>query len=428
MPMARSRSRESDPPAGNREEELTAEVTRLRRKIEFLERNLKEQVRSQRDSREVFYSDLSRVMAIIDDLMDGIVFTDPAGTVILVNPSAGRILGTPTFVALGKDLASLPANHEILSVLLGHRTEELDADGLSAEVCVTGGRTGEGHFIVRTSAVYDVQGRLCGNLSLIRDISLRKKTEHLKNQFLSIVAHELRTPLTAIKAFATILSRGIRGEPPEAHRPILDNIVSQTGRLEHEIDKIINLGRLEQSDFAPDLRIAYASDIVRRIVTPFEAQAKEKRIDLSVHDEAGDARVEVDVRDVKRAIAALLENALKFTPDGGTVEVCVRVKDDKVLYEVKDTGIGIAASDQSIIFDKFIQLENPLTRQFGGSGLGLSFAAAIIDAQRSTIEVDSEPGKGSCFRFRIPLVVDEVGVDAPIVGHGKKDARTETQK
>ena len=426
--MARSQSSESHSPAGTREESLQAEVARLTRKVEFLERNLKEQVRSQRESREVFYSDLSRVMAIIDDLVDGIVFTDPAGKVILINPSAGRVLGTPNFVALGKDLPTVPANQQILSVLLAQREGDLEVGDVSEEICVRGGKAGEGHFIVNTSAVFDVQGRLCGNLSLIRDISLRKKTEHLKNQFLSIVAHELRTPLTAIKAFATILSRGIRGEPPEAHRPILNDIVSQTGRLEHEIDKIINLGRLEQSDFAPDLRVAYASDIVGRIVAPFEAQAKEKEIDLTVKNDAGDAKIEIDVRDIKRAIAALLENALKFTPDGGSVEVCVRVKDGHVLYEIKDTGIGIAPSDQSIIFDKFIQLENPLTRQFGGSGLGLSFAAAIIDAQRSTIEVDSEPGKGSCFRFRIPIVGYEDGLDAPTLGTGAKDAKTETPK
>jgi signal transduction histidine kinase len=239
-------------------------------------------------------------------------------------------------------------------------------------------------------------------LSVIRDVSPRKKTERLKNQFLSIVAHELRTPVTAIKSFATVLFRGTLGVPPKEHLPILSDMLSQSDRLGHEIDKVICLGRLDAEDFAPDLQVIRASRLLKQVVPPFEAEAKEKNLELIVTDQAGDAEVNADAVDIRRAIRALIENAVKFTPEGGEVEVRLDVADGEVVFEVRDTGIGIPANRQTTIFEKFIQLENPLTRQYGGSGLGLSFAAAIIEAHGSKISVESAPEEGSTFRFRLP--------------------------
>jgi signal transduction histidine kinase len=102
-----------------------------------------------------------------------------------------------------------------------------------------------------------------------------------------------------------------------------------------------------------------------------------------------------------------VENAIKFTPKGGTVDVLVVLREESVVFEVKDTGIGIAPQDQVVIFEKFIQLENPLTRKYGGSGLGLSFASEILRAHGCRIEVESELGKGAAFRFRLPLMPEE---------------------
>ena len=108
------------------------------------------------------------------------------------------------------------------------------------------------------------------------------------------------------------------------------------------------------------------------------------------------------MRDIRRAIRALLENALKFTPEGGSIALRAAPDGEGVLFEVKDTGIGIAPEHHQVIFEKFTQIENPLTRKYGGSGLGLGFAAEIVEAHRSKIEVESELGKGATFRFRLP--------------------------
>lgn len=375
----------------------------LDRKVRVTQRNLKEQIHSQQKSREIFYTDLSRVMAILDNMADGIVFTDTLGKIILMNPSAAKVLESPTFVALGKHLTTIPGNTEILSLLLAQRALPLGEDGAHVEISTLSKELGEeAHYDILTNAVTDFQGKDCGVLSVIRDVSPRKKTERLKNQFLSIVAHELRTPVTAIKAFATILHRGMRGTPPPEHLPILADMLSQSDRLGHEIDKVICLGRLDAADFAPDVQVIPAAKLLKQVMPPFAAEAKEKNLTLCVTDEADDAMVNADLVDIRRAIRALIENAVKFTPEGGTIEVrLVKGKDD-VIFEVRDTGIGIPGNRHGMIFEKFIQLENPLTRQYGGSGLGLSFAAAIIESHGSMISVESSPGEGSTFSFRLP--------------------------
>ena len=352
-------------------------------------------------SREVFYTDLSRVMAIFDNLVDGIVFTDTEGKVILVNPAAGRMLETPSFTALGQPLAALSGDSRLLDALNEQRAW-IGEEALETEVQTSRRGTGDAWFTVYTSEVLDYQGKVSGVLSLIRDVTPQKKTEKLKNQFLSIVAHELRTPLTAIKSFATILDRGVGGPLPEAHRAPVRHILTQTDRLAHEIDKIISLGRLEAEDFAPDLELVSVGEILKTLVKPFEVEAEKRGLRLVVADETHDHFVYADVRDIRRAIRALLENALKFTPEGGSIALRAAPDGEGVLFEVKDTGIGIAPERHQVIFEKFTQLENPLTRKYGGSGLGLSFAAEIVEAHRSKIEVESELGKGATFRFRLP--------------------------
>ena len=269
---------------GRRNREFKNRATLLERKVSATQRNLREQILLHQRSREVFYTDLSRVMAIFDNLVDGIVFTDTEGKVILVNPAAGRMLETPSFTALGQPLAALSGDSRLLDALNEQRAW-IGEEALETEVQTSRRGTGDAWFTVYTSEVLDYQGKVSGVLSLIRDVTPQKKTEKLKNQFLSIVAHELRTPLTAIKSFATILDRGVGGPLPEAHRAPVRHILTQTDRLAHEIDKIISLGRLEAEDFAPDLELVSVGEILKTLVKPFEVEAEKRGLRLVVADE-----------------------------------------------------------------------------------------------------------------------------------------------
>jgi len=250
-------------------------------------------------------------------------------------------------------------------------------------------------------------------LTLQREKRKRKEQAHertelarvddLRRRFLSAVAHELRPPLTVIKTFATVLTRNVHGPLNTDQSQVVDHIQIEADRLSHEIDKLLSLARLESSDFAPDRALVTVADIVRLIRKRLLARTGEDRVSLVFDLNPPDAALVCDARDISQALLALAENALKFSGDGGRVDVKSRVDGDRVTFTVADTGVGIRQEDLERIFDMFVQIEHPLTRRYGGSGIGLTYAARIVEAHGSKIQVSSEPGEGSTFSFALPI-------------------------
>ena len=253
-----------------------------------------------------------------------------------------------------------------------------------------------------TTAVTDYKESFAGILTVTKDVTAEFKSEQMKNQYLSIVSHELRTPLTGIKTFATLMARGALGELEETQQRVVESIREQALRLEHEIDKIICLGRIESGDFAMDLEVFTIVDLLDLVTVPFEQAAKDRGIDFKFRLPDLCPLVRADREDLRRAIQALIENAIKFTPAGGSVEIFVEDSDDYVEVHVRDNGLGIDQRYQRRIFEKFFQVEDPLTRHHGGAGLGLSVASGVAVAHGGSISVTSELGKGADFMISLP--------------------------
>jgi PAS domain S-box-containing protein len=383
---------------------LETERRLLVRRVNQVKRNLRDQIKNLERSREAYYLDLSRVMTIIDNIVDGIVFTDLDGKVILINPSAGEQLGLQSFAALGKAFGEIDGHRDLLRVLDGNHAKALEGDPFQSTVEFW---TPEGEkrvYAVYTTPVRNFDDVPTGILSILQDVTLQRKTEELKNQFLSIVAHELRTPLTGIKSFSSVLLKQVFGGLNDKQSELIENIVLQSDRLGHEIDKIINLGRLESEDFRPEVESISLSSLFRNIAAPFKLDLQSKSIDLGIAIEEPETEVRADRRDIRRAAQALLENAIKFTPPGGSVELSTRRLGDRIEIAVTDTGIGIDTRHHKVIFEKFMQLENPLTRRYGGSGLGLPFAAQIVKAHGAEIRLESALDQGSRFSFGLEVV------------------------
>lgn len=229
----------------------------------------------------------------------------------------------------------------------------------------------------------------------------RDRVDEIKRRFLSGIAHELRTPLTVIRSLTSVLGRGVHGPLSTEQAEILGHVEVETEALAHEIDKLLSLARLENADFAPDLEPVTVGDLLRPVERTLRARAEERRIDFRI--EAQDAAIAVlaDAQDVPRALRALGENALKFTPEGGSVAVRATTCEDGVLFEVEDSGIGIDPADHQRVFELFVQLESPLTRRYGGCGVGLAYAARIVEAHGARIALRSSVGTGSTFSFRL---------------------------
>lgn len=377
----------------------------LQSRYESLRLRCAQQAERFQETQETFFLDLSRVMTIISNIMDGIVFVDRDGHVTLLNPVAEDLLGIKAFVAVGKPLAGLAGRVELLSALT------IDHARMASQREVT--QTVEVHHTEQdllyikciTSRVFDYRGQPAGSLTVLKDVTAEFKTDQLKNQYLSIVAHELRTPLTGIKTFSTMMVKGSLGPLTERQHRVADSIREQSVRLEHQIDKLINLGHLESDGYGQDREEFTLGDFCTGLLLPFEQPARDRQIELVYQCTAdGSERLFADRADLRRACQALIENAVKFTPDGGRVEVDVFPgKDGAPRFRVKDSGIGVDPRYHRRIFEKFFQVEDPLTRHHGGAGLGLFVAKGIVEAHGSRIEVSSKLGSGAEFSFGLPV-------------------------
>ena len=263
-----------------------------------------------------------------------------------------------------------------------------------------------------TSRVLDWRGQPAGVLTVLRDVTAEHKTDQLRNQYLSIVAHELRTPLTGIKTFATMMAKGSLGELNDRQQRVCDSIREQSVRLEHQIDKLINLGNLESSEYGQDREAFPVAEFAAGLLAPFEQPARDRRIALTFDVEGDDLLLQADRSDLRRACQALVENAVKFARDGGRVAVAIERSGDGLRFRVTDDGIGVDPRYHRRIFEKFFQVEDPLTRHHGGAGLGLFVAKGIVEAHGSRIEVSSQLGQGADFSFALPVHRQGVPVHA----------------
>ena len=382
---------------------LHEEVRRLRFQSEELRRRCAQQAERFQENQETFFLDLSRMMTIITNIMDGIVFVDRGGNVTLMNPVAEDLLGAKSFVAIGKPLATLQGRRDLLQTLAADHARMATQKEVVQTVEVHHSEQDLLYIKCMTSRVLDYRGQPAGVLTVLRDVTAEFKTDQLKNQYLSIVAHELRTPLTGIKTFATMLTKGTLGALTERQSRVCDSIREQSVRLEHQIDKLINLGNLESADYGQDREVIPVVEFAAGMLAPFEQPARDRRIQLSFHMDPTEDCLFADRSDLRRACQALVENAVKFARDGGTVEVAIERLGDELRFRVKDDGIGVDPRYHRRIFEKFFQVEDPLTRHHGGAGLGLFVARGIVEAHGSRIEVSSQLGQGADFSFALPV-------------------------
>jgi two-component system phosphate regulon sensor histidine kinase PhoR len=377
----------------------------LQSRYESLRQRCVQQAERFQETQETFFLDLSRVMTIISNIMDGIVFVDRDGNVTLLNPVAEDLLGVKAFAAVGKPLASLSGRAELLTALCTDHGRMAQQREVTQTVEVHHTEQDLLYIKCITSRVFDYRGQPAGSLSLLKDVTAEFKSDQLKNQYLSIVAHELRTPLTGIKTFSTMMVKGSLGPLTERQRRVVESIREQSVRLEHQIDKLINLGHLEGDEYGQDRETFSVGDFTNGLLLPFEQPARDRQIELqfACTVDAAD-QLYADRADLRRACMALIENAVKFTPDGGRVEVSVDADaGGQPRFRVKDTGIGIDPRYHRRIFEKFFQVEDPLTRHHGGAGLGLFVAKGIVEAHGSRIEVSSRLGSGAEFSFALPV-------------------------
>jgi signal transduction histidine kinase len=232
--------------------------------------------------------------------------------------------------------------------------------------------------------------------------------DRMKSDFLNSISHELRTPLAPILGYSDILLSGSMGLlPPNCVRAV-QAISTSAKRLLSLVESLLLFVRLDEGEMALNREPVDLPPLVALVMEPFQVKAVERKLSLANEVAGGVPAVMADRQELIMALTHLVDNATKFTLAGGRVTVRARpvaAEDGSMLVEiaVQDTGIGILAELHAKIFERFYQVDSSTTRQFGGVGIGLAAVKQIVEAHGSRVLVESEPGKGSTFRFHLPV-------------------------
>jgi PAS domain S-box-containing protein len=333
-----------------------------------------------------------RSVAILANIADGIVAVDREGKVVLWNAAAEQITGVRQDDALGRTVP------QVLQ-----RTFEIDAEQAAGPRLVSIPRGGDEVWLSLSEAVMrDPLGAVAGRIFAFRDISADRMVEEVKSDFVAAVSHELRTPLTSIYGFAETLLRQdiLFGE--EERRTFLGYIASESERLTEIVDQLLNVARLDAGDLHVQPELIDVGSVVSEVVGTVEdaCVVNGRRFEVDLPEEP--LAAEADRDKVRQVFSILVENALKYSPQGGTVTVGVRRKEDTVEVRVADQGIGISPTEQERIFRKFYRAESTTRDGAAGTGLGLFIAKELVTAMGGRIWVDSAEGEGSSFAFELP--------------------------
>ena len=240
-----------------------------------------------------------------------------------------------------------------------------------------------------------------GRVVVLRDVSNDQRLERLRADFVATAAHELRTPLAAVYGAVRTLRRDDRELPPEVTEQFLAMIESEAERLRLVMDQLLVSAQLDREDIRVTRQVVDAASLCRSVVESV-AVHKPAGIDLAVSVD-GAVRVAADPDRLRQVIANLVDNAVKYSPGGGRVEVRVLARSGSGVIEVQDHGLGIPAHEQRRIFEKFYRLDHSMTRGVGGSGLGLYISRELVELMGGVLSVTSRHGEGSTFTVRLPL-------------------------
>ncbi|EFO53404.1 sensor protein YycG [Streptococcus infantis SK1302] len=344
-----------------------------------------------------------RLHSILSYMTDGVLATNRRGQIIMINDMAKRQLGVERDDAL---------NQNILELLKIEEEYELrDLITQSPELMIYSQNV-NGEYIslrVRFALIRRESGFISGIVAVLHDTTEQEKEERERRLFVSNVSHELRTPLTSVKSYLEALDEGALTEPvaPDFIKVSLD----ETNRMMRMVTDLLHLSRIDNETSHLDVELINFTAFITFILNRFDkmrSQDDEKKYELVRDYPINSVWIEIDTDKMTQVIDNILNNAIKYSPDGGKITVSMKTTDDQMILSISDQGLGIPKQDLPKIFDRFYRVDRARSRAQGGTGLGLAIAKEIIKQHKGFIWAKSEYGKGSTFTIVLPYDKDAV--------------------
>ena len=344
-----------------------------------------------------------RLHSILSYMTDGVLATNRRGKITMINDMAKKQLGVQKEEVINKsilELLKIEDEYELRDLIT--QIPELMIDSQDAN----------GEYLslrVRFALVRRESGFISGLVAVLHDTTEQEKEERERRLFVSNVSHELRTPLTSVKSYLEALDEGALSEPvaPDFIKVSLD----ETNRMMRMVTDLLHLSRIDNATSHLDVELINFTAFITFILNRFDqirGQDEEKKYELVRDYPITSVWIEIDTDKMTQVIDNILNNAIKYSPDGGKITVTMKTTDDQMILSISDQGLGIPKQDLPRIFDRFYRVDRARSRAQGGTGLGLAIAKEIIKQHKGFIWAKSEYGKGSTFTIVLPYDKDAV--------------------
>jgi PAS domain S-box-containing protein len=347
--------------------------------------------------------------AILDHSADGVMILSADMSILHFNPALERLTGVRAEQAFRQQHDDVLVWTRLNSISLSEALVNgwpFNSDNPTQNTLYVEGDlqtpTGLKHSVAITYApMLNANNRISNIVANVRDITNFRQAQEMQNVFISSVSHELKTPVAIIKGYAATLRREDANWDPEIIKNMMAVIEEEADRLNDLIQNLLTASKLQvQQELSLELSEVNLAEIAQQVAERFSNQATNHTI--QVHFPSDFPYIDGDITRLRQVLDNLVSNAIKYSPNGGTIKIAGQCSERDVTISVSDQGEGIAAHDLNHIFERFFRVDNKLSRRTQGTGLGLYLVKAIVEAHHGKIDVKSKYGKGSTFYFILP--------------------------
>jgi PAS domain S-box-containing protein len=354
--------------------------------------------------------------ALFTSIGDGAITTDEFGKITRINPAAQELLGYSEDEVIGtwfpKKIVAVTEDDVQINLIDRPITRAFLTGKPSTQKMYYRRKDGKKIPVAINVSPILLDGKPLGAIEVFRDISVEHEIDRMKSEFISLASHQLRTPLSAIKTYTHMLADGYMGELNESQKKSLTTIIGASNRMNELISTLLNITRIESGTIAITPKTLALDKIIQEVMPELELMANAKSITLTLRVlKTGTPTIKTDSLIVKEVVTNLASNAIKYTPEEGSVTIEIRPRKNDVVVKVSDTGWGIPLLAQEQIFSKFFRASNIVKRETTGTGLGLYLVKGLLERLGGTIWFKSAEGEGTSFYFTLPRTLGKSSSD-----------------